>query len=168
MRINPRNTQKQRKPQKQNDAKWFRSKHPASRYNIFRPFAKPNQAKRRSRLFVELNLFTEQTRILRVLLQKLSNSRRVLSLFWDEHRLTAIPNPDRRQIKDDEGTAKSSGTRSVSSPNYLGSFDAITSIFSIEGGLARSSPAFSINACATLPFRCASRPESSATVSKIP
>src|SRR5205823_8813799 len=52
--------------------------------------------------------------------------------------------------------------------SYLGSFDAITSIFSIEGDLARRSAAFSIRACATLPFKCASRPESSAKVSKIP
>src|SRR5439155_12074150 len=37
-----------------------------------------------------------------------------------------------------------------------------------EGDFARSSAAFSIKACATLPFRCASRPESSANVSKIP
>ena len=52
--------------------------------------------------------------------------------------------------------------------NYLGSFDAITSIFSIEGDFARSSAAFSLRACATLPFKCASRPESSVNVSKIP
>src|SRR5207244_10265437 len=52
--------------------------------------------------------------------------------------------------------------------NYFGSFDAMMSIFSIEGDFARSSSAFSIKACATLPFRCASRPESSANVSKIP
>src|SRR6266581_4014961 len=83
LRINPRSTQKQRKPEKRDDAKLLRSKHPASRYNIFRPFAKPNQVKRRSRLFVELNLFTEQTRILRVLLQKTGNSRRVLPLLGD-------------------------------------------------------------------------------------
>src|SRR6266576_1300294 len=52
--------------------------------------------------------------------------------------------------------------------NYFGSFDAITSIFSIEGDFARSSGALAIKACATLPFRCASRPESSANVSKMP
>ena len=34
--------------------------------------------------------------------------------------------------------------------------------------LDRGRPAFAIKACATLPFRCASRPESSANVSKIP
>src|SRR5207244_703315 len=60
------------------------------------------------------------------------------------------------------------GNKLSSVRNYLGSFDAITSIFSIEGDFARSSAAFSIKAWATLPFRCASRPESSANVSKIP
>src|SRR5882724_7251319 len=84
------------------------------------------------------------------------------------HRLTAIPKPDPRQIRFDEVTRASSGNELRPFLNYLGSFDAITSIFSIEGGLARSSPAFSIKACATLPFKCASRPESSANVSKMP
>jgi hypothetical protein len=60
------------------------------------------------------------------------------------------------------------GNKLGSFRNYLGSFDAITSIFSIEGDFARSSAAFSLRACATLPFKCASRPESSANVSKIP
>ena len=64
--------------------------------------------------------------------------------------------------------SRNSATRSAVSHNYFGSFDAITSIFSIEGDFARSSDAFSFRACATLPFRCALRPESSANVSKIP
>jgi len=60
------------------------------------------------------------------------------------------------------------GNKLSSFRNYLGSFDAITSIFSIEGDFARSSAAFSLRACATLPFKCASRLDSSAKVSKIP
>src|SRR5947208_16592277 len=59
-------------------------------------------------------------------------------------------------------------TSSALFSNHLGSFDAITSIFSIEGDFVRSADAFSFKACATLPFRYASRPESSANVSKIP
>ena len=42
------------------------------------------------------------------------------------------------------------GNKLSSVRNYLGSFDAITSIFSIEGDFARSSAAFSIKAWATL------------------
>jgi len=83
------------------------------------------------------------------------------------HRQTARPKPDRTEIKFDEATARVL-ERAQSFSNYLGSFDAITSIFSIEGDFVRSSDAFSFKACATLPFRCASRPESSANVSKIP
>src|SRR5213079_410418 len=60
------------------------------------------------------------------------------------------------------------GNKLGSFRNYLGSFDAITSIFSIEGDFAKRSAAFSLRAFATFPFRCASRPESSANVSKIP
>src|SRR5436309_9814081 len=83
------------------------------------------------------------------------------------HRQTARPKPDRTEIKFDEATARVL-ERAQSFSNYLGSFDAITSIFSIEGDFAKSSDAFSFKPCATLPFRCASRPESSANVSKIP
>src|SRR6478735_7674032 len=79
----------------------------------------------------------------------------------------ATPKPKLRRVKFDEVTTR--GRNELNSfSNYLGSFDAITSIFSIEGDFVRSSDAFSFNACATLPFRCASRPESSANVSKIP
>src|SRR6266496_4663204 len=98
------------------------------------------------------------------------------------HRQTATPKPNRRQIKFDEfressfsleidlrrNTTALTQKKLSSFRNYLGSFDAITSIFSIEGDFARSSAAFSLRACATLPFKCASRPESSANVSKIP
>ena len=50
---------------------------------------------------------------------------------------------------------------------YFGSFWAKISILCIVGGFASSSPAFAINAAATLPFKCAVRPASSLNVSKM-
>jgi len=53
------------------------------RYNIFLGLAKPNQAKRQLRLFIELDFFIEPDGVLRVLLQKLSNARGVFLFLWD-------------------------------------------------------------------------------------
>ena len=52
---------------------------------------------------------------------------------------------------------------------YFGSLSARIPSLWISGGLANRSPvlAFSINAAATLPLRCASRPVSSSNVSKM-
>src|ERR1700756_1704731 len=83
------------------------------------------------------------------------------------HRQMAMPKPRLRRVKFDEVTARGRNELNPFS-DYLGSFDAITSIFSIEGDFAKSSDAFSLKARATSPFKCASRPESSANVSKIP
>src|SRR5437762_1022347 len=58
--------------------------------------------------------------------------------------------------------APSAGQRS-----YPGNLSANTSAFSIFGGCARSSGAFSIKALATFPDRCASHPASSRNASKM-
>src|SRR5215472_9823827 len=59
------------------------------------------------------------------------------------------------------------GARSRQLSSY-GNFAASTSIFSITGGLARSSEALAISAAATLPDKCACRPASSGKASKMP
>src|SRR4029077_21182559 len=56
------------------------------------------------------------------------------------HKQMATPKPKRRRVSFDEITAR--GRNELTSfSNYLGSFDAITSIFSIEGDFAKSSDA---------------------------
>src|SRR6202158_4149785 len=57
--------------------------------------------------------------------------------------------------------------RDAAHKTYFGSLSVRISILWIAGGLASNSPAFAINAAATLPLRCASRPASSLNVSKI-
>src|SRR5437762_4602998 len=54
------------------------------------------------------------------------------------HRQAATPKPDLRQTKFDESPPEF-WTSSALFSNHLGSFDAITSIFSIEGDFVRSS-----------------------------
>src|SRR5207248_1688228 len=56
---------------------------------------------------------------------------------------------------------------SVGQRSYPGNLSANTSAFSIFGGCARSSGAFSIKALATFPDRCASHPASSRNASKM-
>src|SRR6266404_945520 len=59
------------------------------------------------------------------------------------------------------------GAPSARQRSYPGNLSANTSAFSICGGCARRSGAFSIKALATFPDRCASRPASSGNASKM-
>ena len=75
------------------------------------------------------------------------------------------PAPEPAALGERHGGVVQPGDLFQAGHRYRGSFDASTSTFSIEGGLARSSGAFAMRAAATLPERCASRPFSSGKAS---
>src|SRR5438874_5090365 len=66
-----------------------------------------------------------------------------------------------------QGTKRRGHITSARQGLYPGNLSANTSAFSIFGGCTRRSGAFSINALATFPERCASRPASSGNASKM-